>query len=151
MEVVTKNSAQTQRIGREIGYYLKENLNFDKKSQVVALSGVLGSGKTVFVQGLAYGLGVREQITSPTFTIIKSYVVEPKGVLHHVDLYRLEGNIQYEVDNLGIVNLWQNPGSIVAIEWSEKIFEILPKDKILVVLEVIDIAKRKLIIKGVDL
>ena len=83
---------------------------------VVLLSGDLGAGKTAFVRGMARGLGVvPAEVTSPTFTLIQEYA-GPRGVLHHVDLYRLA---PAEVDDLGLDELVSS-GAIVAIEWPDR-------------------------------
>jgi len=85
---------------------------------VVLLVGDLGAGKTVFVRGLALGLGLDpDAVSSPTFTLIQEYRGRPS--LYHVDLYRLQGA---EVDDLGLEELVAG-GAIVAIEWAEKLRE----------------------------
>lgn len=83
--------------------------------EVVALCGDLGAGKTVFVQGLARGLEVRELPTSPSFVIIHHY--PGRLMLYHVDLYRLEPE---QVQGLGIEEI-MTPDSVVAIEWAERL------------------------------
>ena len=83
---------------------------------VVLLSGDLGAGKTVFVRGLAKGLGLDETaVSSPTFTLIQEY--RGPVTLYHVDLYRISST---EADELGLEEL-VSPRSIVAIEWAEKL------------------------------
>ena len=79
---------------------------------VVLLSGELGAGKTTFTKGIAQALGVKEQITSPTFTIIKEY----RGkhlYLYHMDMYRLSGDLT----ELGLEEYLGNPDGISVIEW----------------------------------
>lgn len=90
---------------------------------VLCLHGDLGAGKTCFVQGLARALGVRRPVGSPTFTLINEY----KGPrpLAHVDLYRVRGAA--DAFSLGLEDyLFQFPG-IVAIEWAERVAELLPE------------------------
>ncbi len=83
---------------------------------VVLLIGPLGAGKTTLAKGIARGLGVSEEIISPTYTIISEY--RGRLPLHHVDLYRIEGNEQ--IENLGLDDfLWGEGVSLV--EWGEKI------------------------------
>jgi tRNA threonylcarbamoyladenosine biosynthesis protein TsaE len=83
---------------------------------VVFLHGELGAGKTAFVRGLARGLGIAPaDVTSPTFTLIQEYS-GPRGVLQHVDLYRLE---PVEVAELGLDEIVSS-GNIVAIEWPDR-------------------------------
>jgi tRNA threonylcarbamoyladenosine biosynthesis protein TsaE len=85
---------------------------------VVLLVGDLGAGKTVFVRGLALGLGLDpDAVSSPTFTLIQEYRGRPS--LYHVDLYRLQGA---DVDDLGLEELVAGD-AIVAVEWAEKLRE----------------------------
>ena len=88
--------------------------------EVVLLSGELGAGKTVFVKGLAEGLGIDEEITSPTYAYMNDY----GGVLYHYDCYRLTSGAQAEA--LGLTDYFYADG-ICVIEWSENIAEVLPK------------------------
>jgi len=120
-------------------------------SIVVGLVGDLGSGKTTFVQGMAEGLGVKVRILSPTFVIMRNYQISNTKLqtnskfpnsnvknLYHVDLYRLEGDLRGEVENLGLRDIWSEPGNIVVIEWAEKIRGVLPKNTIWVDFEYVD-------------
>jgi tRNA threonylcarbamoyladenosine biosynthesis protein TsaE len=85
---------------------------------LVLLYGDLGAGKTAFVRGMAAGLGIAPgEISSPTFTLIQEY--RGARVLSHVDLYRLEGT---EIEDLGLEELSAD-GSVVAIEWADKLRE----------------------------
>jgi len=97
-----------------------------KSAYVIALYGDLGSGKTTFVQGMAKGLGIKRRIISPTFVIIRSYQVYSL-YFYHIDLYRVEG-----VDNikgLGLEEIINDHHNIVAIEWAEKMGDLLPKKR----------------------
>ena len=84
---------------------------------LVLLVGPLGAGKTVLAKGIARGLGIEEQIISPTYTIVSEY---RSGTvpLHHVDLYRIEGTEQME--NLGLEDIVRGNG-VVVVEWGEKL------------------------------
>lgn len=104
-------------------------LDFGKKfanqAKVIELVGDVGAGKTTFVRGLAKGLGVKEPVTSPSFTISKSYALKNGGFLVHYDFYRLQdpGLMAEDLqENLS------NPKNIVVIEWGESIKKLLPKD-----------------------
>lgn len=98
---------------------------------VVALSGPLGSGKTVFVKGIAKALGVSpSETTSPTFTIINEYAGSLP--LYHIDLYRLEEFS--EVLELGLDEYFDG-GGIVAVEWPERARLLLPVETIVVAFE----------------
>lgn len=98
---------------------------------VIALSGPLGSGKTVFISGIAGGLGLSPRNTSsPTFTLINEYGGE--WPLYHVDLYRLDSAA--EVAELGLEEYFDSQG-IVAIEWAEKASHLLPDRTVTVRIE----------------
>lgn len=111
IEVKTRSAEETREMGREIGEILKQPLS-------IALTGDLGSGKTVFVQGLAKGLEVPGDyyITSPTFTLINEY--PGRLPLFHVDLYRLE--TVRDLEDIGLEELRYDQG-VLAIEWADKL------------------------------
>ena len=101
---------------------------------VVALTGDLGAGKTCLVKGIALGLGVTQDVTSPTFTIIHEY----RGgrlPLAHIDLYRL--NSERDALNIGIEDYLNGPG-ITVIEWAERIESLLPPQTKRIRLAVVD-------------
>jgi len=106
-----------------LGEKIAVDLAISHQPLVIALTGNLGSGKTTFVQGFAKGLGLKARIISPTFILMRKYGEN----FYHVDLYRLEGNIESEVRNLGIEDIWKDPKNIVVIEWAEKIKKMIPK------------------------
>lgn len=91
--------------------------------QVICLNGDLGVGKTVFTQGFAEGLGIREPVNSPTFTIVQQYD-EGRLPLYHFDVYRI-GDIS-EMDEIGYEDCFYGTG-VCLIEWSGLIREILPE------------------------
>lgn len=118
----TKNTAETIRIGRDIGGLLRPG-------DVVALVGELGAGKTQFVKGLAEGAGVGKStyVSSPSFTLINEY---PGRVpFYHVDLFRL--GQEKEAEELGLEDYFQG-GGITAVEWADKIPSLLPKEMLLI-------------------
>ncbi len=92
---------------------------------VISLVGELGAGKTVFTQGLALGLNIREPITSPTFTLVKEY--EGRLTLYHFDLYRLESEV--ELVDLGIDEYLYADG-VSVIEWGERAASLLPEERL---------------------
>ncbi len=115
---------------------LAQNFESEKfPNMIICLDGDLGSGKTVFAKGIANALGIKESITSPTFTIIKEYSGELP--LYHMDLYRLNSN----VEGLGIEEYF-NRGGVVVIEWADTIKDLLPQERLDVVIKVIDENKR---------
>lgn len=92
---------------------------------VIELVGDVGAGKTTFVKGLAKKIGIKEPITSPSFTISKAYTCPDGRTLIHYDFYRLnEPGIMSEdlEENL------KNPNNIVVIEWSDSVKDILPEN-----------------------
>ena len=103
------SEAETARLGRDLAVRLPPD-------PVILLFGDLGAGKTVFVRGLAEGLGIDpEAVSSPTFTLIQEY--RGRVTLYHVDLYRLEPK---EVDDLGLEELGER-GAVVVIEWANRL------------------------------
>lgn len=93
-----------------------------RTGDLVLLVGDLGAGKTAFTQGFAAALGIEEAITSPTFTLVRSYKGRVK--LHHLDVYRLE-NVQ-EAEDLGLGELMED--GVTLIEWGDTIAPALPAD-----------------------
>jgi tRNA threonylcarbamoyladenosine biosynthesis protein TsaE len=103
-----------------------------KPGSILALRGGLGAGKTCFVKGIARGLGVREEVTSPTYTIVSEYeafIDHTPLPLYHIDAYRLSGEDDF--DNLGGRDLLYGTG-ICLIEWSERIEAALPPETTLI-------------------
>jgi tRNA threonylcarbamoyladenosine biosynthesis protein TsaE len=92
------------------------------RGDVLAVSGELGAGKTALVKGIARGLGITQDVTSPTFTLVHEYV-GGQLPLFHIDLYRLQNAEQALA--IGIEEYVNGPG-ITAIEWAEKIEALLP-------------------------
>jgi tRNA threonylcarbamoyladenosine biosynthesis protein TsaE len=89
---------------------------------VIALRGGLGAGKTTFAKGFARGLGVDDEVTSPTYTIVSEY--EGRLRLHHVDAYRLSGAEDFY--SIGGAEAFADGGGVCLVEWSERIEEALP-------------------------
>ncbi len=141
MEVITKSAKETKALGKKLAADLKKK----QQGAVVALIGELGAGKTTFTQGFAKGLGIKDRIVSPTFILMRKY-----ENFYHVDLYRLEENVENEVVNLGLTDIWGKPGNIVIIEWAEKIRKILPKSAIRIKFEQLGQNKRKVTISNYE-
>lgn len=98
----------------------------DGGAVVIALHGDLGAGKTTFVQTLGRALGITEQITSPTFTIMKGYETTDSDFAHliHMDAYRIED--LSELGPLRFSDILSSPQTLFCIEWAEKIASVLP-------------------------
>jgi tRNA threonylcarbamoyladenosine biosynthesis protein TsaE len=120
---IARSEKQTREIGKQLG---KKLIN----GGIIALYGDLGAGKTVFVKGVAKGLGIRNHITSPTFVFWRVYNVTKKSIniFCHVDLYRLPKPSSLE--SVGIEEYWERDDTICIVEWAEKAKQ-LPKNKII--------------------
>ena len=119
---------------------LAQNFESEKfPNMIICLNGELGSGKTVFTKALANALGIKDTITSPTFSIIKEY--DGELPLYHMDVYRLDGN----TSGVNIEDYFTK-GGIVVIEWADTIKDILPKERLDIKFKVVDENKRVLII-----
>jgi tRNA threonylcarbamoyladenosine biosynthesis protein TsaE len=112
-KITLENREATLKLGELLGQNLSAGI-------VILLEGDLGSGKTTLVQGLGKGLGLKEPIVSPTFTLINEYL-EGRIPLYHLDLYRLEGAT---IEQLHIESYWDSEEvelGIVAIEWAKRL------------------------------
>ena len=139
MEFITNSPAETERIGA----FLAEKL---QPGTVIAYRGDLGAGKTAFTRGIAKGLGCRDCVTSPTYTIVNEYL-SGRMPLFHFDMYRLAS-----ADDLWDIG-WEDyldRGGVCAVEWSENVEEALERF-VLVNIEKIGDESRRITIEGGDL
>jgi len=120
----TNAPAETYEFGRLLGQQAGPG-------QVYCLDGDLGTGKTVFTQGFAAGLGIESPVTSPTFTIVQQYE-EGRLPLYHFDVYRI-GDVS-EMDEIGYEDCFYGEG-VCLIEWSQLIPEILPETAVRIRME----------------
>ena len=120
---------------------LAENIESEKfPNMVICLTGDLGSGKTMFTKAFAKSLQVEEEVTSPTFNIIKEYE-SGELPLFHMDVYRLDG----KVGDLGIEEYFTKKG-ITIIEWADMIEDYLPKNRLDIKIKIVGEEKRVFII-----
>lgn len=120
---------------------LAQNIESEKfPNMVICLIGDLGSGKTVFTKAFALALGINENITSPTFNIIKEYD-NAEMKLFHMDVYRLSDTKQ----DIGIEEYFTKRG-VCIIEWADLIEDILPKNRLDIKIKMIDEDTRQFII-----
>lgn len=105
---------------------------------IVVLKGEMGAGKTVFTKGIAKGLGIEEEVLSPTYTYMNDY----SGRLYHYDCYRLENGAQAE--SLGLTDYFGG-GGICVIEWAENIADVLPEKHKTVTIKKLRTANREII------
>ena len=111
-KIITKTREETERFAIEYAKTLQAG-------DVVLLDGDMGAGKTVFSKGVAKGLGIEEEVTSPTYAYMNDY----DGRLFHYDCYRIESVAQAE--NLGLADYF-DMGGICLIEWAQNIAPLLP-------------------------
>lgn len=120
----SESAKETFLLGRRIGQEAKPG-------QIYTLTGDLGTGKTVFTQGVADGLGITEPVNSPTFTIVQIYE-SGRLPFYHFDVYRI-ADVE-EMEEIGYEDCFYGEG-ICLIEWAELIQEILPNDCISIRIE----------------
>ena len=127
MKIVSKTPEQTEEIAVKILRRLTA-LPSKKTATILSLKGDLGSGKTTFSQYLAKRLGVKGPVQSPTFLLMKKYPTFNHIFQNffHIDAYRIEK--ESESSNLGFSEIISNPENIIAIEWPEKISNLIPQD-----------------------
>jgi tRNA threonylcarbamoyladenosine biosynthesis protein TsaE len=123
-EIRIKSEDDTKKLGLEIA-------DMARPGDVVALIGDLGAGKTTLTKYIAEGLGVKEEITSPTFTIVNEYK-SGRMPLYHFDAYRLENGI--DMMDIGGDDYLYGDGLCV-IEWADRIAEVLPDETYCVFME----------------
>jgi tRNA threonylcarbamoyladenosine biosynthesis protein TsaE len=151
----TTSYKQTQKLGEKLAKDILQ-LSPKKGATVLGLYGNLGGGKTTFLQGFAKGLGIEDKVLSPTFVILKHFKITKKttttqGVLqlpttnftdfYHIDCYRLKDS--KDILELDFKKIISDPKNIIAVEWPEKIKEVLPKDTIKLNFEFIDKNERE--------
>jgi tRNA threonylcarbamoyladenosine biosynthesis protein TsaE len=122
-KIISRSEADTQRAGSLLASQLRPG-------DVIALRGGLGMGKTVFVRGLAAGLGISDRVSSPTFALVHEY--RGKIPLYHFDMYRVASG--GDLESTGFFD-YLGSGGICAVEWSENIADELPADCITVAIE----------------
>ena len=142
MELITKSPEETEKLGAALAEKLLPGT-------VIAYRGDLGAGKTAFTRGLARGLGCREQVTSPTYTIVNEYL-GGRLPLFHFDMYRLSS-----ADDLWDIG-WEDyldRGGVCAVEWSEQVAGAMPADTVYVTIarRPEDDRWRTITIEGVEL
>lgn len=136
---ITRTPAQTKKIGRNLA---KGLFKYKKGPFIFALFGPLGSGKTTFLKGFAQGLKIKKEIASPTFIIFKKFKTKNSFSFFHIDCYRIKN--EKEILALGFEKIIKNPKNIVAIEWAEKIKNVLPKQKFSIRFKYLNPSKREI-------
>ena len=120
MEFILENEEQTKQLAQKLAQFLQPQ-------DVLLLDGDLGAGKTTFTKGLASGLGIKKNVKSPTFTLIREYQ-EGRLPLYHMDVYRLE---ETGGADLGLEEYF-NADGVSVVEWSQFVAEDLPDTYLLI-------------------
>ena len=136
-EYRTHSAPETELVGEVLAAELKPG-------DLIAFTGGMGAGKTAFVRGLARGLGVSGEVSSPTYAIVNEYRGNPP--LYHFDMYRISS--EEDLYTTGFYDYLDGQKSILAVEWSENITEYLPKNTIWVAIEIQSDTDRKIQITG---
>ena len=138
MEYITKSPSETEAVGAALARVLQPGAG-------IAYRGDLGAGKTAFTRGLARGLGVKENVTSPTFTIVNEYL-SGSMPLFHFDMYRLGS--EDELFDIGWEDYLERGGACAG-EWSENVWGAM-EDAIVITISRLDEDTRKIEIEGGD-
>ena len=136
MEFITNTPAQTEALGEKLGACLQPGT-------ILAYRGDLGAGKTAFTRGLARGLGAKEPVTSPTYTIVNEYL-SGRLPLFHFDMYRLRS-----ADDLFDIG-WEDyldRNGVCAVEWSENVADAM-EDAVVVTIEKLGEETRRITLEG---
>ena len=135
----THSVQDTQWFGERLGQWVKESAS----PLCMALTGDLGTGKTHMSQGIAKGLGVSEDITSPTFSLMNTYMTLA-GEIYHFDLYRMDD--VSELENIGFYEFTENQVAIV--EWADKFEDELPDETLWIHIDSIDTHSRRITLES---
>ena len=133
----THSEKETSLLAKKLGRKLKAG-------DVIALTGPIGAGKTVFIKGLAQGLGVKnpDEVKSPTFVLLHLY--EGRFPIQHFDLYRLER--QEELEGIGFDDFLSRPEAVTLVEWADKAKERIPQNSLWIHLKVTGPHSRNIVI-----
>ncbi len=135
---LTTSPEETEKIAEKIGAALTHG-------DVVTLTGELGAGKTLFSRGIAKGMGIMEEITSPTFSLLEIYEGEEGEIeLYHFDLYRIESDD--ELEELYFEDYWEGNG-VSIIEWPLRAGDRLPARRTDITIEYINSTTRRITIE----
>lgn len=118
--IITKNEKETIKLGEDLASKLKPG-------DLVLLTGELGSGKTTFVKGLAYGLKAPSRIISPTFVVVRTHKTDRNAIkkIYHLDLYRLQS--EEDIKAIALEDFLLDEEAVVLIEWPEKSISLIKK------------------------
>lgn len=139
-EYITESARETEKLGEALAKEIKGG-------EIISLVGDLGGGKTTFTKGFAAGLGIKKNITSPTFLVMREYPVRHKKIskLYHFDAYRIK-NAEEFLD-LGFNEFLKEKQAVILIEWADKVRRILPKKSVIIEFSFIDDQKRRVVFR----
>lgn len=138
MQMTTSSEDETLQLGRKLALVLRFG-------DTIALNGELGAGKTVISRGVARGLGIKEAVTSPTFTVVQEYRLPNRNFFFHLDMYRIDN--EESALAFGIEDYLFSPDAVTMVEWPERIPGLLPdNDTIHITLEHLDHDTRRITI-----
>ena len=135
----THSVQDTQCFGERLGHWVKES----GSPLCMALIGDLGTGKTHMSQGIAKGIGVSEDITSPTFSLMNTYMTLA-GEIYHFDLYRMDD--VSELENIGFYEF--TDGQVAIVEWADKFEDELPDETLCIHIDSIDTHSRRITLES---
>ncbi|WP_206425697.1 tRNA (adenosine(37)-N6)-threonylcarbamoyltransferase complex ATPase subunit type 1 TsaE [Ruminococcus sp. Marseille-P6503] len=137
IEIITASPEETIKLGEKIGSRLRGG-------DCVAFKGGLGAGKTTITRGISIGMGLGDEVTSPTFALVNEY--RGKGTsLCHFDMYRITSYA--DLETTGFYD-YMDEDAVLAVEWSENIESALPENPVVIEIQRIDENTRKFIIAG---
>ena len=119
--VLTRNEAETEAFAAALAACIAPG-------SVISLTGDLGAGKTVFTRGFARALGIKEAVSSPTYTIIQEYKTPEGRDFFHLDLYRISD--EYSALGFGVDEYLDDPEAYALVEWPERIAGIMPENAV---------------------
>ncbi len=140
LEFISRSPEQTLRVGARLGRHLSGG-------DTLALEGDLGSGKTVFAQGIGMGWGASSRLVSPTYVLVRRHRRHQDALeLYHVDLYRL--TTAAEVEMLGLEEVIGVPETVSLVEWPERHMGLFPQDRLWVHMRILDEYRRSLVFQA---
>ncbi len=138
---ITSSPEETISLGESIGRILKGG-------DIIAYRGDLGAGKTTITRGISTGMGLGDEVTSPTFALVNEYRnSDSKLSLIHFDMYRITS--PEDLETTGFFD-YMEEGSVLAVEWSENISDELPKESIIITIKRLDDTVRSISIQAAD-
>lgn len=140
MTILTHSPAETQAFAEALGRQLK-------KGTCISFAGGMGAGKTTFTRGLAKGMGLPDEVSSPTFALVNEYHADGAISMYHFDMYRVTSP-----EALETTGFWDYPleDAVFVIEWAENIADALPADAVRITITPIDDNTRSITVEGGD-